>query len=133
MRFLLDTDTCIYAMKDKHGVLDALLSHKRTDVALSVITEAELRTGAAKSTSPKKTLERLESFLAPIQVLDFTSDDAIVYAKVRAGLEKKGQPIGPMDLLIGSHALSRGLVLVTNNQDEFKRIPKLKRDNWAEA
>src|SRR6185295_4575867 len=86
MKYLLDTDTCIYALKRNESILRHLLSTAREEVAISVITEAELRTGAAKSSSPVKTLHLIENFLDPITILDFTSDDAIAYAGVRAKL-----------------------------------------------
>jgi len=130
VNYLLDTDTCIYALKQEPAVLGRLLSKRRVDVALSVVTEAELRTGAAKSSAPKKTLARLESFLAPLQILDFSSDDARAYARVRHRLERAGLPIGPLDMLIAAHAVSRSLTLVTNNQREFRRVKGLKLDNW---
>ena len=84
MKFLLDTDTCIYALKQNENVLRQLLSTAREDVSISVITEAELRTGAAKSSSPLKTLHRIENFLRALTLIDFTSDDAIAYSGVRA-------------------------------------------------
>ena len=88
MKYLLDTDTCIYALKQRQAVLERLLSRSRADVALSVITEAELRTGAAKSSSPVKTMRLVENFLRPLTIVEFTSDDAASYANVRAKLER---------------------------------------------
>lgn len=131
MRFLLDTDTCIYALKQRDPVLGRLLSHDREAVALSVITEAELRAGAAKSTSAARTTRLLENFLRPLAILDFTSDDAIVYANVRSKLERRGTPIGPMDTLLAAHALARKLTLVSNNEREFGRVSGLRLENWA--
>ncbi len=131
MPFLLDTDTCIYAIKQNQSVLQHLLSTAREDVAVSVITEAELRTGAAKSTSPARTLQRIENFLRPISVLEFTSDDAIAYAAIRAKLERAGTPIGPLDTLIASQAVARKLTLVSNNDREFRRVSGLTIANWA--
>jgi tRNA(fMet)-specific endonuclease VapC len=131
VRFLLDTDTCIYALKHHEAVLGRLLSKNRSDVAVSVITEAELRTGAAKSTAPAKTLRLLESFLRPIQVVDFISDDANAYAGIRAKLERAGTPIGPLDTLIAAQAASRKLILISRNQREFRRVPGLRVENWA--
>src|SRR5258708_24260643 len=104
MSFLLDTDTCIYALKQHDRVLRELLSRSRSDIAVSVITEAELRTGAAKSRSPRKTLRLVENFLAPIAILDFASSDAVAYAAVRAHLERSGRPIGALDTLIAAQA-----------------------------
>ena len=121
MSFLLDTNICIYALKQNGIVLDHLLAQRPVDVALSVITEAELRTGASKSASPAKTTHLLENFLRPISVLEFTSDDARVYAQICARLERAGTPIGPLDTLIAAQAVSRSLTLVSNNEREFKR------------
>src|SRR5450432_146840 len=122
MMFLLDTNICIYALKQNHAVLDRLLAQRPIDVGLSVITEAELRTGAAKSTSAAKTTRLLENFLRPLAVLEFTSKDALTYAVIRAKLERAGTPIGPLDTLIAAQALARKLTLVSNNEREFKRI-----------
>lgn len=131
MKFLLDTDTCIYALKRNESVLRQLLSTPREDVATSVITEAELRTGAAKSSSPAKTLRLIENFLRPLTIVDFTSEDAIVYAAVRAKLERAGTPIGPLDTLTASHAVARKLTLVSNNEREFRRVTGLIVENWS--
>jgi len=129
-RFLLDTDTCIYALKQNREVLGRLLSTDREDVAVSVITEAELRAGAAKSSSPVRTLRFVENFLRPLAIIDFTSDDAIAYASVRAKLERAGTPIGPLDTLIASQAFARKMTIVTNNEREFRRVTGLAVENW---
>ena len=131
MRFLLDTNICIYALKQNQVVLTRLLAERPIDVCLSVITEAELRTGAAKSASSTKTTRLLEHFLRPLAVLEFTSDDALAYAAVRARLEHAGTPIGPLDTLIAAQAVARKLTLVSNNEREFKRIAGLRLENWA--
>jgi tRNA(fMet)-specific endonuclease VapC len=128
---LLDTNICIYALKQHPGVLARLLAAARPEVALSVITEAELRAGAAKSASPVRTLRLLENFLAPLSVLDFSSADAVAYSHVRAKLERAGTPIGPLDTFIAAHALARELTLVTNNEREFRRVAGLRVENWA--
>ncbi|HEX7476857.1 MAG TPA: type II toxin-antitoxin system VapC family toxin [Polyangiales bacterium] len=131
MRFLLDTDTCIYALKQDEAVLQNLLAHSPADVGVSVITEAELRTGAAKSASAAKTLRLLERFLQPIEIADFVSADAASYAAIRAKLERAGTPIGPLDTLIAAQAVARKLTLVSNNQREFRRVPGLRVENWS--
>jgi tRNA(fMet)-specific endonuclease VapC len=131
MKFLLDTDICIYALKQHQVVLERLLSESRDDVAISVITEAELRTGAAKSSSPAKTLRLVENFLRPLAIAEFTSDDAIAYAHVRAKLERAGTPIGPLDTLIASQAVGRKLTLVSNKEREFRRVSGLHVENWV--
>jgi len=131
MKFLLDTNICIYALKQNPLVLQRLLAHNRADVAVSVITEAELRTGAAKSTAAAKTLRLVENFLRPLGIVDFVSDDAAAYAGVRAKLECAGTPIGPLDTLIAAQAVTRTLVLVSNNEREFRRVSGLRIENWA--
>ncbi len=131
MKYLLDTDTCIYALKQQTAVLERLLSRSRADVAVSVVTEGELRTGAAKSSSPVKTMRTVENFLRPLTVVEFTSDDAASYADVRAKLERAGTPIGPLDTLIAAQAVGRKLILVSNNQSEFGRVAGLRLENWS--
>lgn len=131
MKFLLDTDTCIYALKQDEHVIERLLAAAREDVAVSVITEAELRTGAAKSSSPSKTAQLIENFLSPIARVDFTSEDAVVYAAVRSKLERAGTPIGPLDTLIAAQAVARRMVLVSNNEREFRRVAGLTVENWT--
>ena len=131
MKFLLDSDTCIYAIKQDASVLRWLLSESRADTAVSVITEGELRTGAAKSSSADKTLRRVENFLRPLSILEFTSEDAASYAQIHARLERAGTPVGPLDTLIAAQAVLRKLTLVTNNQRDFSRIPGLHVENWS--
>ncbi len=131
MRYLLDTDTCIYALKRDESVLGRMLSENRADVAVSVITEAELRTGAAKSSSSQRTAKRVENFLGPLAIVEFTSADAVAYAQVRARLERAGRPIGPLDTLIAAQAVARKLTLVSNNEREFSRVEGLELENWS--
>jgi tRNA(fMet)-specific endonuclease VapC len=131
LKYLLDTDTCIYALKQNERVIERLLAAPREDVVVSVITEAELRTGAAKSSMRSKTLQLVENFLSPITLIEFTSDDAIAYATVRAKLERAGTPIGPLDTLIASQAVARKLTLVSNNEREFRRVSGLTIENWS--
>lgn len=131
MKLLLDTGTCIQALKGNGNVVDRLLSRTRSDVAVSVITEAELRTGAAKSSAPVKTAHLLANFLRPLSVVDFTSSDAVAYAQLRSKLERAGTPIGPLDTLIAAQALARKLVLVTNDEREFGRVAGLRLENWT--
>jgi tRNA(fMet)-specific endonuclease VapC len=131
MKFLLDTDTCIYALKQQPHVLKRLLAQSREDIAVSVITEAELRTGAAKSTSALKTLRLVENFLRPLAVVEFNSSDAASYAQVRSKLERAGTPIGPLDTLIAAQAVARKLILVSNNEREFSRVASLRVENWT--
>lgn len=130
MPFLLDTDTCVYALKQNAKVIQHLLSTSRQDVVVSVIMEAELRTGVAKSSSPIRNLRLVENFLSQLAVAEFTSHDAVVYSQVRARLERAGTPIGPYDTLIAAQAIARDLILVTNNEREFRRVHGLRVENW---
>jgi tRNA(fMet)-specific endonuclease VapC len=131
LKYLLDTDTCIYALKGMASVLASLLAKSRADVAVSVITEAELRLGAAKSSSPVKTGRLVENFLRPLTIIEFGSVDARAYARVRARLERAGTPIGPLDTLIAAQAVDRALVIVSNNVREFRRVAGLRVESWV--
>jgi tRNA(fMet)-specific endonuclease VapC len=131
VKLLLDTNICIYALEQHPLVLERLLAQARADVSVSVITEGELRTGAAKSTAPNKTLGRVENFLRPLNILEFTSTDAATYAVVRARLERAATLIGPLDTLIAAQAVTRKLVLVSNNEREFRRVAGLRVENWV--
>jgi len=101
------------------------------EIGISIITVSELQYGVAKSTYRKKNEVRLEEFLAPFEILTYDQTAAKVYGDIRFQLEKRGQPIGPLDLLIAAHAISQDMVLITNNEKEFRRIKKLKIDNWT--
>jgi tRNA(fMet)-specific endonuclease VapC len=131
MSWMLDTDTCIYALKQRAPVLSAMLARPPSRIHVSAIAESELLHGAERSSRPHATLARVEAFLRPLQLLPYGSEAAKAYASLRARLEAKGTPIGPLDLLIAAHALSAGLVLVTNNTREFSRVPGLRLENWA--
>lgn len=132
MKFLLDTDICVYLIK-KHppAVFEKLRSCRTGDVGVSAITVAELRFGADKSQRPKQNHEGLDLFLAPLEIVAFDDRAAAEYGQIRAQLESAGQPIGPLDLLIAAHAKGLGVTLITNNSGEFKRIRGLKIENWA--
>lgn len=132
MRYLLDTNICIYALKNRPPeVLQRLQEVGRAAVAVSVVTVLELRQGAEKSQQFAANHERLDFFLKPIPVLDFEQDDALAGARLRAHLERQGKPIGDLDSLIAAQALARELILVTNNVREFARVPNLQVENWA--
>ena len=131
MRFMLDTNICIYVIKRRPpGVLAALLLHEAAGIGVSIITVCELAYGAAKSGS-KRNQAALQQFLEPLEVADYDRAAAMTYATVRAQLEAAGTPIGPLDTQIAAHALSLGITLVSNNTREFKRVPGLKLVNWV--
>jgi tRNA(fMet)-specific endonuclease VapC len=132
MRYLLDTNICIYAMKNRPPqVLRRLQNVGRWAVAVSVFTVLEVRQGAERSQHRELAHARLDDFFEPMPVLPFEEADALVAARIRADLFQRGQPIGDFDSLIAGHALARGLTVVTNNVDEFERIPDLRLENWA--
>ncbi len=132
MKYLLDTNICIYSIKKKpFQVFEKLEAHQINDVGISAITLAELEHGISKSTFPEKNKIALIKFLAPLEILPFTEKAAEIYGKIRSYLEKTGSIIGTLDLFIGAHAKSENLVLVTNNVTEFSRISNLKIENWV--
>ncbi len=132
MRFMLDTNICIYLIKQRpQPLLDRFGSYPVGDIGISVITLAELQYGVSKSSQPRRNQEALEQFIAPLEVADFGRQATVAYGKVRAALEKRGRPIGAMDLLIAAHALSLGVRLVTNNEKEFRHVPGLRVENWV--
>ena len=131
LKYMLDTNICIYIMKEKPiSVLKQFEKHAVGEVAMSVITHGELLYGAYKSQHHKKSLLNLEKIAHYIPPLPLPTDVADHYGNVRSKLEKIGKPIGNNDLWIAAHALSLGIILVTNNEKEFKRIPNLKIENW---
>jgi tRNA(fMet)-specific endonuclease VapC len=130
--YLLDTNICIYALKDRPSeVLARLQVVGPAAVALSVITVLELRQGAEGSQRSEAAHARLDSFLAPLQVVPFEEEDALTGARLRADLSRQGRPIGDLDSLIAAQALARDLILVTNNLREFGRIRRLRTENWV--
>lgn len=133
MRFMLDTNICIYAIKQRPAsVIAALRRHGPAGIGISSITAAELFFGARKSGS-EKNLKALRQFLEPLEVADFDQGAAEIYGQVRERLEKAGTPIGPLDTEIAAHALALDVTLVSNNLREFSRVDGLKLANWADA
>jgi len=133
MRYLLDTNICIYLIKKRPSeVLERFRQHSPQDVAISVITLLELQYGVEKSQYRQRSENALARFLLPLNLIDLDHSSAIEAATIRAQLEKKGIPIGPYDLLIAGLARSRDMTLVTNNTKEFERIVNLRLENWVE-
>lgn len=132
MTHLLDTDTCIALLRGVPGVLEIAARHVPDDLALSSITRYELLSGAARCLEARREIEtaKVNRFLETLHEIPFDSEAADLAARLRAGLEAKGSPIGPMDLLIAATARANRLILVSGNQKEFKRIPKLKLESW---
>lgn len=132
IRSMLDTDMCVFVIRKKSiKVIDRIARQTPGSIAISIITLAELRFGAAKSADPTAELQNVAKFIAPFVILPFDELAAAAYGPMRTHLQSTGQSIGPLDTLIAAHALSRDLVLVTGNEAEFRRVPKLKVENWA--
>ena len=128
---MLDTNICIYAIKQRPPeVLAALRAQEVAGLGLSSVTVAELAFGVAKSGSARNQ-KALEQFLEPLEIADFDRSAALVYGRLRAALEASGTPIGPLDTQIAAHALALGVILVSNNQREFARVPGLRLEDWV--
>ena len=132
MRYMLDTNICIYVIKHKpETVFQKLQNINPEDVCISSVTYAELVHGVEKSAAVEKNRLALSMLLANMEILDFDVDAADCYGKIRAALEKKGTPIGPLDMMIAAHAQSLGYTVVTNNVNEFSRVSALQSENWV--
>ena len=132
MKLLLDTNICIYIIKQQPAaVLKRFLEYQVGDIGISFITLSELRHGVAKSTHREKNAKALDEFIIPLEVVSFDEGAAHIYGDIRAYLEKAGTPIGSMDMLIAAHAISLEIPLVTNNSREFVRIPALNIIDWT--
>jgi tRNA(fMet)-specific endonuclease VapC len=131
MVLLLDTDVCIYLIRERPpAAMERVQQHAVGDIGISAITLAELEYGVSKSSKPARNKEALDQFTEPLVVFDFDRAATAVYGKLRAALEKAGQAIGGMDLLIAAHALSLDVRLVTHNVREFGRVPGLRVETW---
>lgn len=133
MTYMLDTNICIYAMKNKpERVLNRLKEELDSGICISSITLAELEYGMKHSSDPTRNEQALLRFLVPLSILPFGASAASEYGEIRAYLQRQGTPIGPLDMLIAGHAKAENLILVTNNVREFERVPDLEIENWAE-
>lgn len=133
MKYMLDTNICIYAIKQRpEQVFIRLQEHDPKEICISSVTYAELVHGVEKSQAIEKNRLALALLLANIEIISFDSLAAESYGKIRADLEKAGTPIGPLDMMIAGHARSLGYTIVTNNTKEFQRVRNLKLENWVE-
>ncbi|MBI4651969.1 type II toxin-antitoxin system VapC family toxin [Candidatus Desantisbacteria bacterium] len=132
MKYFLDTNICIYFLKGmSEKILLRLKSHSPDDIKIASIVKAELLYGAEKSIKVKENIEKVNDFLFPYEIVSFDDNSAVIYSKIRSQLEKKGNLIGPNDLLIASTVIVNNGILVTNNIGEFKRVKLLKIENWV--
>lgn len=128
--YILDTNTLIYYFKGQGQVTHNLLNTPPQEIIISTIVVFELQVGIAKSTSPAKRIQQLQQLLSKVHQVAFDQDMAVAAATIRAQLEQKGTPIGPMDILIAGTAISLQATLVTHNVGEFSRIPGLSIADW---
>jgi len=132
MKYMLDTNICIYIIKRKpQVVIDRFLRTDISEIGISSITLSELLYGVSKSSKPEQNQMALMQFMAPLEILPYGDDAAQYYGNLRVHLERQGTPIGSLDMLIAAHALSTGCTLITNNEKEFSRIANLKIENWV--
>ena len=131
LRYLLDTNICIYVIKRRPESLLDRFNENASHLAISAITLAELLHGAEKSSQPQRTLSGVEDFCSRLDVLDYGAKAAQHYGQIRSALERRGTPIGVNDLHIAAHARSEGLTLVSNNLREFERVEGLLYENWV--
>jgi tRNA(fMet)-specific endonuclease VapC len=132
MRFLLDTNICIYIINKKDaGLLRKIQTYRNDDITISTITIAEMEYGVSKSLKTHQNRLALVTFLIPFSALDFDQEAATEYGIIRTWLEANGKRVGPMDMLIAAQARSKGLILVTNNEKEFAQVQGLAVENWT--
>ena len=132
MKYMLDTNICIYIIKKKPAqALRRLQKISIPDICLSSIALSELEYGVEKSQKKEQNRIALLHFVSPLSIMAYDADAAQHYGEIRAELEKVGQPIGSMDLLIAAHARSSNLIMVTHNVKEFARVPGLKIEDWT--
>ena len=132
MKYLLDTNICVYAINNRHPKLtNKILTILPDEIAVSSITVGELEYGAAKSKWGDRTRQTLYAFLSNYTILPFDSADAICFGNLRAALALTGTPIGAYDVMIAAQGLTKGLTVVTHNTVEFSRVPKLGLEDWV--
>jgi tRNA(fMet)-specific endonuclease VapC len=129
LKYLLATDICIFALRQRGGVLERLLQESPDDVAVSAMTEAELTFGALKSGQPDHARPRVAAFLEPMLVLPFDRAAAQKHADIQFAI--RSSPIGERDLVTAAVAIANRLVLVTHHAREFSRIDGLALEDWA--
>ena len=128
--YVIDTNTLIYFFKGMGNVPSKFLEVSPKEIGIPSVVLYELEYGIAKSTSPRKRQAQLKELCSLVKILPFNEEAAKLSALIRAGLEKKGTPIGSYDLLIAGIALANKSILVTSNSKEFSRVSKLKLENW---
>ena len=131
LKYLLDTNIVIYVLKRRPKEVLEIFNTNASRMAISSITLSELIYGAEKSANVDKNLEAIEEFISHLEILPYDAKASQHYGQIKAALEKKGEIIGENDVHIAAHTISQGLILVTNNLREFKRVPNLALENWV--
>lgn len=130
LKYLLDTNLCIRVLRDRPPELRQRFNSETTSLSISSVVLYELLAGAAKSARPVENRKAVEAFAARLKVLDFDAEAAAHSGEIRADLERQGKSIASYDLLIAGHARSRGLIVVTGNLAEFRRVEGLRSEDW---
>lgn len=131
LKYLLDTNTCIFTIKNKPTHVRERFNLNTSRLCISSVTLMELIYGAEKSQAPERNLAVIEGFIARLDVLNYDAAAAAHSGQIRAELSRQGLPIGPFDLMIAGHARSQGLIVVTNNTREFARVDGLRIEDWC--
>jgi len=133
MTYLLDTDTCVFWLRGKPPVREHLQAVGPEAVAVSIVTLAELRYGAECSDQVASNHSAIDDFIAPLSIVDIDAETARAFGEIKAELRRSGALIDDLDLLIAATVHAHDLILVTNNQDHFGRVPGLRLDNWIQS
>ena len=131
LKYMLDTNMVIYVLKRRPIQVLDIFNQNTNRMAISSITLSELIYGAEKSQNISKNLEAIEDFISHMEVLSYDQKTSQAYGQIKAKLENNGEMIGENDIHIAAHAISQGLILVTNNLNEFRRVPHLSLENWV--
>lgn len=131
MKYMLDTNTCVFLMKNRPEVVARYIQNKPLGIAISSITLSELKFGVYNSAFPERNGENLLRFLLGVELLDYNDAAADEYGRIRVDLRRKGTPIGEFDMLIAAHSKAENLIIVTNNTREFERVEKLCLEDWS--
>lgn len=132
--YLLDANACIHILRNSsQNLLERFQRHSPTEIKLCSVVKAELIYGAQRSARIEKNFDLLRRFFSIFESYPFDDESAEHYGRIRAGLERTGNVIGPNDLMIAAIAIARDLVLVSHNTDEFSRVTSLRLEDWEET
>lgn len=130
MKYILDTDICIYWLKGRQSVKEKMLTIDASEIVISVITVAELYFGAYNSSKINQNIAIAEKFIQSLSIIGLSNDSLRKFGEIKADLRQRGTPVADFDLLIASIALTEDLILVSNNTRHYSRINNLKLENW---